>query len=326
VQFARKSGHRPLVLVASIATATALAMIPSGTATAAPSPAEVDRQVKTLGIELDRINEQYNEAFELLKQSRAKQTTLNAQIKTYQVKTSAYEQKVGQIGAAAYRGGRAGMVNVVLAGGSPETVYEQMAMLDVVTRDQRSSIDSLLKAKKPLDEAKRKLDAEVAKQAAQEKKLRDTKASLNKELVKFRKLQALQTPRSSRGGGRAPIYDGPAQGRARTVVDFAHAQIGKPYVFGADGPDSYDCSGLTMAAWRKVGVSLPHSAHRQYEQEPKVSKANLQPGDIVFFYSDRHHNGIFIGNGKVIHAPQEGENVEIIQMQYMPYAGAARPS
>ncbi len=320
MQSARTFARRSLVLAACVATV--LTMVPGGNAAAAPSPADIDRSIKTLGAKLDAVNEQYNEAFELLKQSRAKQATLTAQIKTFEVKTSAYEAKVGDIGAAAFRGGRPGMANVMLSGGSPETVLEQMAMLDIVTRDQRTSIDALLAAKKPLDDAKRKLDAEVANQAAQEKKLRDTKTILNRDIAKLKS----QLPRSSRSGDRAPVYDGPAQGRARVVVEFAHAQVGKPYVFGADGPGSYDCSGLTMASWRKVGISLPHSAKQQYAQEPKVSKSALQPGDIVFFYSPISHNGVYIGNGKVIHAPEPGDNVKIANMSVMPYSGAVRPS
>jgi cell wall-associated NlpC family hydrolase len=323
---ARSLAHRSLVLVISVTTATALAVIPGGSANAAPSPAEIDRSIKDLGIKLDAINEQYNSANVRLQATRAKQLTLAAQIKTYKVKTDAYEQRVDEIGASAYKNGRAGMVNVLLSGGSPETVLDQLTVLDVISRDQSGTIEGLLKAKRPLDDAKRKLDAEVGQQAAVEKKLREAKAALNKELVKFRALKAQQTPRASRSTTRPPVYDGPAQGRGRTVVEFAFAQLGKPYVFGADGPGSYDCSGLTMAAWRQVGVSLPHSAHEQYEQEPKVSKANLQPGDIVFFYSPIHHNGIYIGNGTVIHAPQEGEYVEKIAMSAMPYSGAVRPS
>jgi len=324
---ARSFAHRSLILVTALATATAIAVLPGGSATAAPSPAEIDRQLHDLGVKLDAINEQYNDAFELLKQSRAKQVALGAKIKTYQVKTDAYEQKVGNIGAAAYRGGRPDMTSVILNGGSPETLLEQLSLLDVITHDQRGTIEGLLKAKRPLDDAKRKLDAEVAKQAAQELKIRKAKDALKKDLAKWRTLKAQATPRASRSSsGTTPVYNGPAEGRGRTVVQFAFAQLGKPYVFGADGPDSYDCSGLTLAAWRTVGVSMPHSANQQYASFPKVSKANLQPGDIVFFYDPIHHNGIYIGNNTVIHAPQEGEVVEKIGLDVMPYSGAVRPS
>ena len=323
---ARSLVRRSLVLAA--VAATALAVIPGGTANAAPTPAEIERTAKDLGGKLDATNEQYNNANVLLKQSRAKQVELAAKVKTFEVQTDAYEKRVGAIGASAYRGGRPSALNVVLGGGSPDTVLQQLAVLDVVTRDQRGSIDELLKARKPLDDAKRKLDKEVAAQAFQEQTLREKKATLTKDLAKWEALRAQLGARASRSAGRSapPVYDGPASGRGATVMKYAYAQIGDPYVFGASGPNSFDCSGLTMAAWSQVGVSMPHSAKQQYAKFPKVSKANLQPGDIVFFYSPISHNGLYAGNGMVVHAPQPGESVEKISLSAMPFSGAARPS
>jgi cell wall-associated NlpC family hydrolase len=236
---------------------------------------------------------------------------------------------VSLIAGAAYRGGRTSMITAMLKGDSPQTVIDQMGALDQVSRDQEGAIEALKKAKKPYEALQKKLDAEIKVQATQEKVLRDRKAALNKDLAKWKALNAKLKPRASRSGGASgppPVYDGPAQGRARTVVQFAHAQLGKPYVFGADGPGSYDCSGLTLAAWRQVGVSLPHSSRQQLAQSAKVSRASLQPGDLVFFYPDTHHVGIYIGNGKVIHAPTEGQNVKIAGMDTMPVSGYARPS
>ena len=90
---------------------------------------------------------------------------------------------------------------------------------------------------------------------------------------------------------------------------FALAQVGKPYVFGAAGPGAYDCSGLTMAAWRAAGVSLPHSAADQYNYGHHVSRDQLEPGDLIFFYQPIGHVTIYIGNGMMVSAPTEGEPV-----------------
>ncbi len=126
---------------------------------------------------------------------------------------------------------------------------------------------------------------------------------------------------SDPSGGGAP-----ASGRAATALAYAKAQLGEPYVFGAAGPDAWDCSGLTMMAWRAAGVSLPHSAREQYNVVGhKVSKADLQPGDLVMFYGGMHHVGIYAGNGLVVHAPRPGKGVEYLPMKYMPFAGAVRP-
>jgi peptidoglycan DL-endopeptidase CwlO len=106
---------------------------------------------------------------------------------------------------------------------------------------------------------------------------------------------------------------------------YAKAQLGEPYARSGAGPSSWDCSGLTMMAWGSVGVSLPHSSRQQYSRGQPVAKSDLQLGDLVFFYSDIHHVGLYAGNGQVIHAPRPGKSVEYIKMSYMPYAGARRP-
>jgi cell wall-associated NlpC family hydrolase len=109
------------------------------------------------------------------------------------------------------------------------------------------------------------------------------------------------------------------------ALAYAKAQLGEPYVRNGDGPSSWDCSGLTMMAWGSVGVSLPHSSGQQFNRGQPVAKSDLQSGDLVFFYSDISHVGIYAGNGQVIHAPRPGKSVEYIKMSYMPYAGARRP-
>ncbi|WP_168207403.1 C40 family peptidase [Microlunatus elymi] len=110
------------------------------------------------------------------------------------------------------------------------------------------------------------------------------------------------------------------------ALAYAKKQLGDPYVYGANGPGSFDCSGLTQAAWRAAGVKLPHNTNAQYRAERKVSKSSLKKGDLVFFYSGRSHVGIYAGNGKVIHAPRPGQSVQYIKMKYMPYNGAVRPA
>jgi cell wall-associated NlpC family hydrolase len=126
----------------------------------------------------------------------------------------------------------------------------------------------------------------------------------------------------SRDTTRAPIS---GSGRGARALAYAKAQLGEPYVRNAAGPSSWDCSGLTMRAWGSVGVSLPHSSGQQYNRGRPVARSDLQLGDLVFFYSDISHVGLYAGNGRVIHAPRPGKSVEYIKISYMPYAGARRP-
>jgi peptidoglycan DL-endopeptidase CwlO len=130
------------------------------------------------------------------------------------------------------------------------------------------------------------------------------------------------TARASRQASRSPIS---GTGKGAKALAFAKAQLGEPYARSGAGPSSWDCSGLTMMAWGSVGVSLPHSSGQQFGRGQPVSRSDLQLGDLVFFYSDIHHVGLYAGNGQVIHAPRPGKSVEYIKMSYMPYAGARRP-
>ena len=119
----------------------------------------------------------------------------------------------------------------------------------------------------------------------------------------------------------------PATGSSKgaKALAYAKAQLGEPYARSGAGPSSWDCSGLTMMAWGSVGLSLPHSSRQQFSRGQPVAKSGLQLGDLVFFYSDISHVGLYAGNGQVIHAPRPGKSVEYIKMSYMPYAGARRP-
>jgi len=124
---------------------------------------------------------------------------------------------------------------------------------------------------------------------------------------------------------------GPSSGSAPSAkgaaaVYWAQTRLGMPYVWAADGPSSFDCSGLTMWAYRKVGVSLPHYAAAQINRGTRVSRSNLRPGDLVFFGSPIHHVGMYVGGGDYIHAPRTGDVVKISSLSGRgDYAGACRP-
>ena len=210
---------------------------------------------------------------------------------------------------------------------------------------------------KKLDEAKKVLDkltAEQQKQLAEAEKKATAKANAEGRA-------ATMAPAKANAEGRAPTKApakanpdsrAPTKAPAKTNADsraapkasqdstrgsvtgsskgakalaYAKAQLGEPYARSGAGPSSWDCSGLTMMAWGSVGVSLPHSSRQQFSRGQPVSKSDLQSGDLVFFYSDIHHVGLYAGNGQVIHAPRPGKSVEYIKMSYMPYAGARRP-
>ncbi len=157
----------------------------------------------------------------------------------------------------------------------------------------------------------------------------DRRASKANDLLSQLKERAAQE-RASRSADRASTStpeptSAPASSGAAAAVDFAMAQVGDAYVYGAAGPSAYDCSGLTMAAWQQAGVSLPHSSGAQMGSGTPVSQSELQPGDLVFYYSPVSHVGMYIGNGQIVNAENPSVGVKITGVNSMPYAGAVRP-
>ena len=120
------------------------------------------------------------------------------------------------------------------------------------------------------------------------------------------------------------IVSGIASEVIATAIRTALAQVGKPYVFGASGPNGFDCSGLTSFAYRAAGISLPHSSAAQSRLGVAVSRSDLQPGDLVYFYSPVSHVGLYIGNGMMVHARTYGQPVAVTTVDMNGYAGARR--
>jgi cell wall-associated NlpC family hydrolase len=196
-----------------------------------------------------------------------------------------------------------------------------------------------------LDQAKKvlaKLTAEQQKQLAEAEKKASAKANTEGRAAtnatakaNTERRAATKTPAKTDTNkeSRAATKTSPDQRRGSVTgsrkgakaLAYAKAQLGEPYARSGAGPSSWDCSGLTMMAWASVGVSLPHSSRQQFGRGQPVAKSDLQSGDLIFFYSDISHVGLYAGNGQVIHAPRPGKSVEYIKMSYMPYAGARRP-
>jgi cell wall-associated NlpC family hydrolase len=132
----------------------------------------------------------------------------------------------------------------------------------------------------------------------------------------------LEAPEGDPGGTPPPALSPGAQ----AAIDAAYSALGVPYLWGGSSPSTgFDCSGLTMWAWAHAGVSLPHSSQMQYSALPRVDRSQLQPGDLVFFYSPIHHVGLYIGGGQMIDAPHTGTVVAIRPVMWDRYVGAARP-
>ncbi|RKN46851.1 C40 family peptidase [Streptomyces hoynatensis] len=181
---------------------------------------------------------------------------------------------------------------------------EARALLDQLSDEEQAELDELERLEQ--EEAERR--AEEQRRAAEERAAQQ---------------EAARQQEQEQQESEAPADAG---SQAEAAVAFAEAQLGKPYVWGATGPSSYDCSGLTQAAWRAAGVEIPRVTWDQVNIGTRVSRDQLQPGDLVFFYSDISHVGMYVGDGTIIHAPKPGDVITYESVDAMPWYAAVRPA
>lgn len=173
-----------------------------------------------------------------------------------------------------------------------------------------------------------KLDFQTARYLRQYQHSRglSVHSSLTNETLRALRIGAgvhIKVSAASRSTSRGVTSSVAVSSRAQAAVNYAYAHLGAPYVYGATGPRSFDCSGLTSTAWRAAGVSVPRTSYGQMGLS-RVSKSDLQPGDIVVFYGGGHV-GIYVGGGQVIHAPHTGDVVRVASLNSMPFTAAVRP-
>ncbi|WP_202546984.1 C40 family peptidase [Streptomyces sp. SID2119] len=214
---------------------------------------------------------------------------------------------------------------------------EARSLLAKLTAEEKARLAELERKKEA--EAKEKAEKLARRQAAEAKEREEREAAEKKAREEAAKESGGDSgsgsgggtgtgtsPGSGTGTGTGSGADGSYAAKAEKVLAFARAQIGKPYVWGASGPASYDCSGLTQAAWREAGVTLPRTTWDQVKVGTRVATSDLRPGDLVFFYDDISHVGIYKGDGMMIHAPKPGANVREESIYYMPIYGSVRPA
>ncbi|HEX6500102.1 MAG TPA: NlpC/P60 family protein [Micromonosporaceae bacterium] len=297
---------------------------PATVAEAAPSISDIQQQIQKSSSDLEKIVEQYDKTTEDLKHTQAAAAALKQKMAPLQTKMDAARANVGQLAATAYMGGSVGTMSALLGSGSTDQLIDQLNSLDQLAKARQSEISAYKQAAAQYNAEKTKLDDTLAQQTAQQKDLAAKKATIQSKLNKLYEMrrQAYGTATvsaSSTTSGSAPAVSG----RAGIAVRYAYGALGKPYVWAAAGPNGYDCSGLTMAAWGAAGVSLPHNAAMQWNQVAHISRSSLQPGDLVF-YENLGHVAIYVGSGKVIHAPTFGDVVKVSSVDMMPPYGYGR--
>ena len=330
----------PRVLALLLAAVAAVTVLPTGSAQAKPrlSLAEVQRQVDALNARVDVIVERYNESTIELGAASRRAALAQARVRAAQAQLDALRKSMGAVAAAAYRSGGADQFVQLVSDSTPQTFLDRASSLNRIAATQSAQLSAAATARHRLDVVSAELAKEQAAQAKVAKALSTAKSEIQNALDQEQQLlsglkaderrrlaAARAAARASRSRVSYPTYNGPASGRAAVAVHEAYRKLGSPYSWGASGPSSFDCSGLTMWVWGKAGVSLPHSSQAQFGSGPHVSRGDLQPGDLVFFGSPIHHVGIYIGGGRMISAPHSGDVVKIQDAFRSDYAGAVRP-
>ncbi|HEX5594464.1 MAG TPA: NlpC/P60 family protein [Micromonosporaceae bacterium] len=313
---ARRRGlHRCLALAAAVF----LGLLPAVPAQANPSPAEIEAMIDKQWRQLEPTIEQFNKVRSQLKANQQKAAKLEKEIQPLTLQTELAMAEIGEIASRYYKTGPTSNLNALLTSGSPTTLAEQLSYLDRLAQKQQAEIAGVTEVRDRFAAEKAKIDKLIAEQKKQQAELDARRKQIDAEIKRLERM----LPKTTVKVAGCPTITGVPNSKARTAVSTACAQVGKPYVWGANGPNSFDCSGLTQYAWKAAGVRLTHYTGAQWKETYSVS--NPLPGDLVFFFSDLHHVGLYIGDGLMVHAPRAGKPVQVTPVRYIkPLAGYKR--
>ncbi|MFF9017713.1 NlpC/P60 family protein [Streptomyces sp. NPDC014870] len=347
---------RTAATLALASAATATVFEGSGHAEPRLTPAQVKAKVDRLYQEAEVATEKYNGAKEKADAARDALDRLRDESARRTERLNTMRNGLGSIATAQYRaGGLDPAVRLALTS-DPAQYLARAAIAEKAGERQAAAITSVRRELTGIRQLRAEADRRLTQLRGHEADVREQKAAVQAKLGEARSLLARLTAEEraryeaavagsgrsgadagsgSAGGtdtaGSRADRDSAARGpvtapnsRAAQAISFARNQIGKPYVWGATGPSAYDCSGLTQAAWRSAGVALPRTTYTQINAGRRVSRSELAPGDLVFFYSGISHVGLYIGGGQMIHAPRPGAPVRVAPIDEMPFAGATR--
>jgi len=347
VSIGRINRTKGIALAAITSTAVVAGVIfIQGAADADPKPTleQAKAQVAALQHKAEEAGESANDLRGQISASGARVKALQAAIAQQQAQVDTVKRQIGSLAVAGYQTSGMTTTAQLLLSPNPDQFLSQASTAQAFAGQQNSALRRFQQAQGKLTDLQASeqtelsaLQAVQAQQDTLKKQIQTNLDAAEKVLGKLsdaerarldaenaREAQQARDERPSRDSSRTDLPV-PVSGRAGVAVQTALAQLGDPYVWGADGPDSFDCSGLMMYAWGKAGVSLPHSSKEQASSGRRVSKDQLMPGDLVFYYSPISHVAMYIGNGRIVHASRPGKPVKTDPIDLMPYNTAVRP-
>ncbi|MFI6825719.1 NlpC/P60 family protein [Kribbella sp. NPDC050241] len=336
-----------LAAITSTAVAAGVIFIQTG-ADADPKPTldQAKKQVATLQHKAEEAGESANDLRGQISASAVRVKALQAGIAKQQAQVDAVKRQIGSLAVAGYQTSGMTTTAQLLLSTNPDQFLSQASTAQAFAGQQNSALRRFQLAQGKLGDLQASEQSELAslkavqtQQDTLKKQIQTNLDAAEKVLDKLSdeeraKIQAENEKEAEDARDERPSRDEdrmdnslpvPVSGRAGTAVQAAMAQLGDSYVWGADGPDSFDCSGLMMYAWGKAGVSLSHSSKAQASEGRRVSKSQLMPGDLVFYYSPISHVAMYIGDGRIVHASRPGKPVKTDPIDLMPYNTAVRP-
>ncbi|ACZ00008.1 MULTISPECIES: NlpC/P60 family protein [Thermomonospora] len=316
----RSLGARVRTAVVAGAMLIASGLLPVAPAHADPDPStkELTEQAHRLADRLEQLTEKYNGLRVQLAQAKRAAKVAAANAARQEEALEAIREKVSTLAATTYMQSGVDPAVAMITGEDPQQLLDQAATLRYFATQDGTKVQGLMEAMQAAQRARKSAED----RARQVETLRAQLERQRKEVVElYEKIRGQVIKRDPEALVELPVV---GDGKAAQALRHAMTKLGKPYVWGAAGPNAFDCSGLVMWAYKQVGINLPHYTGSQWNAGTRISRSQLAPGDLVFFYSDLHHVGLYIGNGKMIHAPRTGDVVKIDSIDGRPYAGAVR--
>lgn len=341
---ARRPALRGRRAVITLAAATGV-LLTASPAVAAPgdtaeptTSAEAAQLIVDRGQQLEVLTEQFNDARVALDTDQAAADQAAATAQAAQAALEAARGSVTDVARTAYQGGsQLTSLQALLTSSSAGEFVEQTATLDLLSQHNTDVLSEAQQADEAAAAAQQQAEQTTAQAQAQLDAVTAQQADLNAQIADYQAqydaLTAAERAAVAAAGDTAPAASSSSgsssaptspvgsvvanSAAAQTAVDTALAQVGDPYVWAAAGPDSFDCSGLVQYAYAAAGIAAPHSSKAQAVMGQSVSRGELQPGDLVAFYSPVSHIGIYIGNGMMVHAPTSGDVVKVSSIDAM---------
>lgn len=305
---ATRTRRQGFAAAAALALLGGLFVLPS----AGAEPGVTPKDVEATFDKAEAMNEQVNQLEVEAKQTQAEIDDITGDINR---DLAEYHRQKAELGAAIAQqqmDAPLGPSVNLLSSGDPDQFLAGLGAVQALNSTRADALAKFGETSKELKNRRAQLQDRKAELAAAQKnadakrdKIREKYAEAKAELAR---LTASQQAKFNSSDTTKPEVD--ASGRAKAAIDFALAQLGDPYVYGGTGPNGWDCSGLMMKAWAAAGVSIPRVVGPQMAAIKRVPMNALQPGDLVA-YGDMSHNGMYLGGGKVVHAPRPGKRVEI---------------